>query len=234
MKTFLFLYPQQGVIEHEVRKGAYTIAPEWERIQGAFFSERFGRVLSEKERRAIQQEARDAQAAFYRPVYAQLLNECIDARYRKKGFHVNYVLLAEEKLSELITHHEGDKIVYTDITGTTHYTSQPDGTHRYPNADYILNQVDTTEHLRVAGFHIWDCVTKMAQRAHERGINVLVDEDLTELLPLVSQRPDFTHERYPGTNPRREGNRFFEFFMDARRGVPWLWQDYPEVEALRS
>ena len=56
----------------------------------------------------------------------------------------------------------------------THRTKRADETYPYPDQDYMLDQVLPANHIRVAGFHMWDCVEKFARRAHERGVDVLV------------------------------------------------------------
>jgi len=44
-----------------------------------------------------------------------------------------------------------------------HRTKNADGTYPYPDQGYILNQFMPVESLRVAGFHLWDCVQRLAK-----------------------------------------------------------------------
>ena len=86
----------------------------------------------------------------------------------------------------------------------THRTARADGTFPYPDNDYILSQLGQPSVLRVAGFHLSDCVSKLAEHAYGKGYEVLVDEDLTELLGSYLGAQDFRIERYPNLDPKRE------------------------------
>lgn len=92
----------------------------------------------------------------------------------------------------------------------------------------ILNQLNGTSVLRVAGFHLWDCVERLAKRAYEKGIETLVDEDLTELFSFRMLLDDnFDPAKYPTFNPREScDEESFRMFMESRKDKPWLWQDY--------
>jgi hypothetical protein len=69
--------------------------------------------------------------------------------------------------------------------------------------DSILNQLMPISLLRVAGFHAYDCCERLAKRACERGIDSLVDEELTEFFSFVFQDPEFKIDSYPSINPRK-------------------------------
>ena len=113
----------------------------------------------------------------FKQKYKLLLNQCIDLRYRQKGFNINYALFNDTTLSDMIELHESDKILNVGMDFKTHTTKKSDGTYSYPNQDYIINQLGIVKVIRIAGFHMWDCVEKLAKRSYERGLNVLVDED---------------------------------------------------------
>ncbi len=231
---FIFLYPQNEIFEHEIENGSYVVREEWERERAKLFKLSLEDVRTDRERRDIQREAREDLANFFKPIYRKALNECIDIRYRQNGFEIVYALLDGEPRSQIITPYPQDRIIDVGMDARTHGTRKPDGTYPYPDQNYILNQLGTLNHLRIGGFHIWDCVEKLAKRAHERGINVLVDEDLTQLFASRVYEKSFDPCRFPGHNPRTDGEEFFKAFMECRRGVPWLWQDYPEIKSAKG
>lgn len=73
---------------------------------------------------------------------------------------------------------------------------------------------------------MWDCVEKLAKRAYEKGLDVLVDEDLTEFFSWRLRDPNFRVDKYSTYNPKKDGPVFFKNFMEARKQKPWLWQNY--------
>ncbi|HJX50822.1 MAG TPA: hypothetical protein VJ438_05155 [Candidatus Nanoarchaeia archaeon] len=164
----------------------------------------------------------------FRQKYKSLLNNCIDFRYRQKDFEINYAVFNGSPVSDVVDLKSSDRIIQVGLDFKTHTTQQANGEYPYPDQDFILNQLGKTEELRVAGFHLWDCVERLAKRAYERGINVLVDEDLTELFAYnISLERDFCPEKYPTFNPRESGSESsFKMFMQARQERPWLWQNY--------
>jgi hypothetical protein len=157
----------------------------------------------------------------FREKYKNMLNECIDIRYRKNGFEINYVVFHGSSVSDVIQIQPTDKIIEVEIDFETHKTKS-----LYPNEDFILDRLGPIKTLRVAGFHLFDCVERVARRAYERRIDTLVDEDLTENFGFMIKDPEFKIDTFPSYNPRKEGDRYFEMFMRARRGKPWFWQDY--------
>ena len=212
-----------------IKSGSYIFYDEWKKSSGSHFKELFAQANSEKEKETVRIEARKDLASFFKPIYRRKLNECINLRYRNTGFDIVYVLLDGEPLSDIIEPHAEDRAIYVGMDATTHRTKMADVTYPYPNQDYILNQLGLTNHLRIGGFHVWDCVEKLAKRAHERRIDVLVDEDLTDLFVISMKKREFDPSRYPSINPRLEGEEYFENYMGCRRGVPWLWQDYAPI-----
>ncbi len=157
----------------------------------------------------------------FKQKYKSLLNRCIDVRYRQKGFDINYVIFDGSSVSDVIELRETDRIIKVGLDFKTHTTK-----HLYPDPDFILDQLGDVKIIRIAGFHLWDCVEKLARRAYERELDTLVDEDLTELFASRIKDPDFRIDKYPTYNPRKYGDSMFEIFMEARRNKPWLWQDY--------
>ncbi len=163
----------------------------------------------------------------FREKYKSVLNACIDVRYRQKGFGINYAIFNDTSVSDVIQFQPNDKIIKVGLDYKVHTTKQSDGEYLYPNQDYILNQLGDMKILRVAGFHMWDCVERLAKRAYERGIDTLVDEDLTEFFTGCLRSPDFRIDKFPTYNPRKDDDGIgLKFFMKARAERPWLWQKY--------
>jgi len=159
----------------------------------------------------------------FRKFYSNLLNECISKRYRDGGFSINYVTFKDEP-AEIVKIKEKDRVISNGITFADHVQSW-----LYPDPDFILNQLPKPlGHLRVAGFHAWDCVERVAKKAYEQGIDVLVDEDLTQwLIPHYVQDPHFRVDSCPGFNPHvLKSPGIFRDFISARKNKPWLWQKY--------
>ena len=166
-------------------------------------------ILSQKEKNKFREEYKDA------------LNKCIDLRYRKKGFGINYAIFDDCKISDVVEVNPLDNIFNVGLYFKTHTEKKV-----YPSQDYILKQLGNVNALVVAGFHIWDCVEKLAEVAYKKGIDVLVDEDLTEFFTIRLKDKGFDLRKYPSFNPREKGDSFFESFMEARKNKPWFWQDY--------
>jgi hypothetical protein len=161
----------------------------------------------------------------FRDTYEFVLNECINERYRKKNFSVNYVVFDGELVYSGIELGHSDNVINAGVDFHTHVTQK-----KYADNNLILEKLKDKngkiQHLRVAGFHMWDCVSKFARTAHEKGMNVLVDEDLTEFFPARMRDKNFRVGRYPAFKPRERGEEFFRDFMKARENAPWLWQKY--------
>ena len=162
-----------------------------------------------------------------RQQYKRVLNQAIDLRYRQQEFGINYVIFDGHAISDVIDIQPSDRVIEAGIDFKTHTTKQPDGQYPYPNPDNILDQLNALRILRIGGFHLWDCVDKLAKRAYERGLAVLVDEDLTETLALRLDWDDnLKIDTFPSYDPRKYGEAAFRSFMEARKGKPWLWQEY--------
>jgi hypothetical protein len=222
-KTFVFLYPQADIIDCELRKGSITLKV-WPREKE--FAARTERVTSEEGMKMLRKEATDDMTREFSKIYGPMLNASIDARYRQQGYSVFFALLDGTNISDIIDVRPVDRIIYVGMDEKTHRTKGKDGKYPYPDQDYILNQLGTISKLRIGGFHMWDCVEKLARQAYKRNLDVLVDEDLTEFFGWMIGKADFRVDRYPNYDPRSGGQRELEWFMDARKGKPWLWQDY--------
>lgn len=225
MKQFLFLYPISEIINFEIEKGSYNyFNPKKEKE----FSEKLKKANSENEKNEIRKNALIELKEEFREIYKDNLNKCIDLRYRNKGFKINHAVFDDCSVSDVINLEDSDNIIKIGLDFKTHTTEQPDGSYLYLNSDFILDQLGETSVVRIAGFHLWDCVDRVAKRAYERGLDVLVDEDLTELFALrLNNDSYFRNDTYPSYDAGKEmDSSMFELFMEQRKERPWLWQNY--------
>lgn len=158
--------------------------------------------------------------------YKKTLNRCINIRYRQKGYAIVYALFNGHEISDVIEIQPSDKIIEVGLDFKTHTTKQSNGEYLYPDQDYTLNQLNGVRIIRIAGFHMWDCVERLAKRAYEKGLDVLVDEDLTEFFAWRIKEEDFRIDKYPTYNAKKYQGSMFKDFMEARKERPWLWQNY--------
>jgi len=156
----------------------------------------------------------------FREKYIPALNQCIDLRYRQKGFQVFYPIPDDSDISEFISVEPSDKIML--IKGGF-WGHRGKGSWE---SDFILDHLKEVSKLRVGGFYLWDCVQAVAKDAYSRGLDVLVDEDLTDFFAWRFLDLDFSIDSYPSINPRKWNDKRFEEFMEARGSKPWMWQDY--------
>ena len=115
-----------------------------------------------------------------------ILNECIQKRYRDKGYQVVFVLYPDKNIFGIIPKTE-DKVILTDITFEEASAYDSNGTHKknfvpkYPNEKLLLNQLGNIDELVVSGYHFKDCVKRVGEVALNMGINTIIDLDLTDL-----------------------------------------------------
>ncbi len=115
-----------------------------------------------------------------------ILNECIEKRYRSQGYDIVYALYPDKNIYGIIPK-PNDKIVYTDISFKQASGYNEDGTEKsndeikYPNEQFLINQLGQVDEIVIGGFHFGDCVKRVAECCYENGIDTLVDLDLTDL-----------------------------------------------------
>ena len=221
-KAFLYMYPQKEVLDFEIRNHSWnhdSIELQME------FESRLKDMSDEWEKERLREEYCDKELIPYRQVYSDKLNQAIDLRYRKKGFRIFYALLNDTQMSDVIRLEKEDEIIYVGMDEKTHRTPNKDGNYPYPDRDFILDGLGNLDKLIVSGFHLNDCVKKISRRAHLRGINVLVDEELTELFGGEIKRPEFDASKYPSIDPRDiiTNPYLLEYFFKRRENKPWLY-----------
>jgi len=224
-KQFLFLYPIDEYFDVEIENGAlgYSFKQTFPDKE-IDFARRIKEVKTERKRQALRREAISLMKNIFRPIYAGVLNKCIQQRYRDNDFKINFAVFDEHNISDIVNLQKGDNVFNVGLDFYVHI-----GEKKYPDSNFILNNLGSNiGPLRVAGFHMWDCVEKVAKKAYERGIDVLVDEDLTEFLAFrINHCSEFRTDCYPSYDPKNiKGCGGLEGFMEARRKKPWLIQTY--------
>ena len=226
---FLFMYPIQEYFDFDIQNGAYCYYAS-NRDFNEPFLRRLKNAKTKQEKNSIKEAARQAMMDKFSIIFSRLLNLTIDQRYRQRGFKINYALFDDKDVSPFVSLQTEDRIIKVGITFKEHTTKRDDGTYKYPDFNELLNKLDPNNilHLRLAGFHLWDCVDKVAKKAYERGIDVLVDEDLTEFFEFMIRRSEFRTDKYPTFNPRKTSGskNSFALYMKPRLERPWLWQKY--------
>lgn len=161
-------------------------------------------------------------------------------RKRYPGFQRVFALfsdtenLAKPNISQLwegVRSQNGDIIGASGVTFENHCENKV-----YPKESNILALCPKPiDKLVIGGFHLWDCVDKTAKYAYRRGINVSVDEDLTELffyqvknskgdpflrIPISKKKSlEITRKQL-----NRAGSGLLEYTREARIKRPWLIQ----------
>lgn len=131
-----------------------------------------------------------------------ILNECIQKRYRDKGYQVVYVLYPDKNIFGIIPKEE-DRIIYTDILFSENSAVDENGNikedfiPKYPNEQLLIKQLGDIEELVIGGYHFSDCVKRVGEIALAIGIDTIVDLDLTDcFFALYRQENYFKVEEY--------------------------------------
>lgn len=125
-----------------------------------------------------------------------ILNECIQKRYRDKGYQVVFALYPDKNIFGIIPQKE-DKVIFTDVTFAEASTSYSNSTPKYPNEQLLLSKLDKIDELVIGGYHFSDCVKRVGEIALKMGIDTIVDLDLTDLFfTLYKQEDYFKMEEY--------------------------------------
>ena len=125
---------------------------------------------------------------------------------------------------------KGDTVVSCGVSFEEHCSKK-----RYPDLNKISLFPVLPEKLIIGGFHFWDCVQKTARFTHKQGIDVAVDDDLTEFffpdirnrrgLPQADRIPISFQESIGKKRLefiRSGGDFLLSFIRETRKGKPWL------------
>ena len=136
----------------------------------------------------------------------KVLNECIQRRYREKGYQIIYAIYPDKNIYG-INPLPTDKIVYTDVTFEQASGYNKDGSEKqdkdikYPSEKYLIEQLGDFDEIIVGGFHFKDCVKRVAEYCYQSGYPTLVDLDLTDLFfSVYHQKAYFKIDEYDPKN----------------------------------
>ena len=223
-KAFIFLYPQQEIFDIELNRLKFKIEHKYYNKEGSNINKNNNKNAAAANIMQNFLRCRDK--------YSEVINSCIDARYRQKGYNIFFAILDNCSVSNMITVHKSDRVIRVGMDSATHRSKNNEGIYPYPDNENILQKLGNMSSLVVTGFHMWDCVEKLAQAAHAHGINTLVDEDLTEFFRFRFQEPFFRVDTYPTFNPYLDPSfdeSSINAFLSARKDKPWLIQDYKSL-----
>ncbi len=153
--------------------------------------------------RSIQENCYDNENGFENPIF--VLNECIQERYRKRGFEIYFANYPDRELYG-VQLSDNDNIIYTDITfnETSEYNEDSNENSidqlKYPNEQYLLNQIGDVKEIVIGGFHSDDCVKRVAEFFSSRGIDTLIDMELTDRFFHLYKKSYFMKENYNPAN----------------------------------
>ena len=107
-----------------------------------------------------------------------------------------YALYPDKELYGLEKKDE-DMIIHTDILFSEVSAYDENGNEKtnfvpkYPNEKLLLQQLGSIDELVVGGYHVMDCVKRVAEVALDFGIDTLVDLDMTDLFFNVYKQKDY-------------------------------------------
>ena len=140
-----------------------------------------------------------------------LFNQAIEKRYREKGYEVVYATFRYKPLYKGIEQKPGDSIIYADVffNEFVAFNPTPDFTPKYPDNQKLLEQIGPMDELVVGGFHVTDCVEKMALTASQNNIKVSIDPEMSDLFFTNYDEDYFQIDNYnPEAFKERMINRY--------------------------
>ncbi|MDD2203202.1 MAG: primase-like DNA-binding domain-containing protein [Bacilli bacterium] len=136
---------------------------------------------------------------FTLPEREQLFNKTLKERYRNKNYKICFVTFPDKRIN--IDVEPNDLVITTDISFVSHTTpigkdENNQDLFRYPSEENISTQLGQVDELVVCGFHAFDCVKRVANHFYNKGIDTLVDIELTDLFVGCQNNPLFNPSTY--------------------------------------
>lgn len=164
------------------------------------------------------------------------LGRIIVARYGPgSGYETNWLMFSSPRdrlapdLSSLETRMAAAGTGRVLVSGVTFDECTKSKVPVYFDPDYVLSQVPETRRLVVGGFHDADCVERMAEAAHAKGLDVMVDEDTTDMffdrralgIRIPVKRKEWSLKDFGMSRRQGTPQWMIESFMEVRRGKPY-------------
>lgn len=132
-----------------------------------------------------------------------ILNKCIQKRYRDQEYEIIFLKYPDKDIYGININNE-DQIINTNI-------SFIDATNNnmYPSEDDIYYKVGLIDQIVIGGYHHSDCVRRVAEYYNKKGINTLIDLDLTDLFFSRYDSEDFEISEY---NLESQKNQLIDIF----------------------
>lgn len=158
-----------------------------------------------------------------------IMNECIEKRYRNNGYEVVWVLYPDKEIYGLVLK-ESDRVIYSDVSFTEATGYDKNGNKKdkdkikYPNEELLINQLGDIEKLVVGGYHAMDCVKRVAETSLKHGIDTIIDMDLTDMFNSI-----YWHQDYFDVEKEYNPEDYMEFRMKQLENNTYK-EDWPEWE----
>jgi len=125
-----------------------------------------------------------------------------------------------EILSSLIQLEPEDKIISVGLTWDDMHSRG-----KYARSDRVLRWLPSEiEELKLGGYLMYSCVSRFASYCHKRGIDTLVDEDLTDYFLFQLNREDMPDQR----EQVLEG---FEYYRRFEAEDSIYWRDFLKIRS---
>lgn len=178
----------------------------------------------------------------------KVLNECIQKRYREKGYEVIFVTYPDKEIYGVDVK-ENDMVITTDVTfkEATGYDEngkeKPIEDVKYPSEEDMMRKVGPADHITIGGYHFADCVKRVAEYFYSHGIDTLVDLELTDLFFTLYRKEKFNKGQYNTgafkerlmSSLSRYGSEFAENQLNNMYGSPiYHFNDDTELESIKK
>ena len=144
-----------------------------------------------------------ASSGFYNEISPyKVLNECIQKRYKDKGYSVLCVVYKDKEDVYGIKKEIIDQTISLDIDYNEEYSyDKSNYKEKCNNARNIIQKLgEDIEEVVVGGYYAMDMVSITTQAAVDAGINAIVDLDLTDYFASLYKQKGFKIEEYDPYN----------------------------------